>query len=49
VKNLWYLFAAYSIICTALWLYTMRLSGKNKELQEELRDLQARVERVLIK
>ena len=49
MKNLWYLFAAYSIIWTALWLYTMRLSRKNKELQEELRDLQARAERVLIK
>ena len=47
MKNFWYLFAAYSTIWTALWVYTMRLSRKNKELREELRDLQARVERAL--
>ena len=49
MKNLWYVFAAYSIIWTALWGYTIRLSRKNKELQEELHELQARVERVLTK
>jgi CcmD family protein len=49
VKHFWYLFAAYSTIWTALWVYTIRLSRKNKELQEELHDLQARVERVLTK
>jgi len=49
VKNFWYLFAAYSTIWTILWVYIMHLSRKNKELREELRDLQARVERVLTK
>jgi len=49
MKNFWYLFAAYSIIWTVLWVYIIRLSRKNKELREELRDLQARVERVLTK
>ena len=46
MKHIWYLFAAYSIIWTVLWAYIMHLSRKNKELQEELHDLQARVERV---
>ena len=49
VKNFWYLFAAYSTIWTALCVYMMRLSQKNKELQAELRDLQAQLERVLTK
>jgi len=49
MKNFWYLFAAYSTIWTVLWVYTIRLSRKNKELQEELHDLQARVARVLTK
>ena len=49
MKDFWYVVAAYSIVWTALWVYTIRLSRKNKELQEELHDLQARVERVLTK
>jgi CcmD family protein len=49
VKNFWYLFAAYSTIWTALYVYMIRLSQKNKELQAELRDLRAQVERVLTK
>jgi CcmD family protein len=40
VKNFWYLFAAYTIIWTAIFLYLLSLSRKNKELQEELADLQ---------
>jgi len=49
VKNFWYLCAAYSVIWTALCVYIMRLSQQNKELQAELRDLRAQVERVLTK
>jgi len=49
VKNFWYLFAAYSTIWTALSVYMIRLSQKNKELQAELRDLRAQLERVLTK
>jgi CcmD family protein len=48
-KNFWYLFAAYSTIWTALCVYMIRLSQKNKELQAELRDLQAQIARVLTK
>ena len=47
MKNFWYLFAAYSIIWTALCVYMIRLSQKNKELQVELRNLQAQLERIL--
>jgi CcmD family protein len=49
VKNIWYLLAAYATIWTALWVYLLRLSQKNKELQAELRALQAQLERVLAK
>ena len=49
VKNFWYLFAAYSIIWTALCVYTIRLSQQNKALQGELRDLRTRLEKVLPK
>ena len=49
MKNFWYLFAAYSIIWTALSLYMLRLSQKNKELWTELHNLRAQLERVLTK
>jgi CcmD family protein len=48
-KNFWYLFVAYSTIWTALCVYMMYLSQKNKELQAELRDLRSQLERVLTK
>ena len=47
--EVWYLFAAYSTIWTALCVYMLRLSQQNKELQAELRDLRAQLERVLTK
>jgi len=47
VKNFWYLFAAYSIIWTALCVYMLRLSQKKKELQAELQALQAQIEKAL--
>ncbi len=46
-ENFWYLFAAYSTIWTALCVYMFRLSQKNKELQAELRALQAQIEKAL--
>ena len=49
MKNFWYLFVAYSTIWTALCLYLLRLSRQNRELQEEVRALQAQVERALTK
>jgi CcmD family protein len=49
VKNFWYLFAAYTVIWTALFVYLVSLSQKNQELREELRELQAQVERLLPK
>jgi len=48
-KNFWYLFTAYSIVWTALCVYIIRLAQKNRELQAELRDLRAQIERVLTK
>ena len=47
MKNFWYLFAAYAVIWTALSVYMLRLSQKNKELQAELRALQAQIEKAL--
>jgi CcmD family protein len=47
VRNFWYLFAAYTIIWTALFIYIVYLSQKNRELRNELRELQARVERLM--
>jgi len=35
------------IIWTALWVYMMRLSQKNKALQAELCDLRVQLERIL--
>jgi CcmD family protein len=47
VNNFWYLFAAYTIIWTALFIYIVYLSQKNRELRDELRELQAQVERLM--
>ena len=47
MKNFWYLVAAYATIWTALWVYLLHLSQKNKELQVELRNLRAQLERIL--
>jgi CcmD family protein len=49
MRNFWYLFAAYTIIWTALFAYIMHLGRKNRELRDELQDLQARVERLVAK
>ncbi|MGE3537257.1 MAG: CcmD family protein [Candidatus Tectimicrobiota bacterium] len=49
MKNFWYLFAAYTAVWTGLFIYTMRLSRKNRELAEELRLLQHQVTKALTK
>jgi CcmD family protein len=49
VKNFWYLFAAYTIIWTALFAYVLSLSRKNRALQEELQALRGQVEKLLAK
>ncbi|MEE8290901.1 MAG: CcmD family protein [Candidatus Tectomicrobia bacterium] len=49
MQNFWYLFAAYMVFWTAMFAYVMSLSRKNRELQQELRELQARVEHMLVK
>ena len=49
MKNFWYLFAAYTVIWTALFIYLFYLSQKNRELREELRELQLQVEKLLAK
>jgi CcmD family protein len=49
VKNFWYLFAAYTVIWTAFFVYLYYLSQKNRELREELRELQAQVKTLLAK
>ncbi len=47
MKNFWYLFAAYTIVWTALFAYLVHISGKNRELRDELQELQAQVQRLL--
>lgn len=49
MKNFWYLFAAYTVIWTALCLYMVRLSRKNKELAEEVQALQAQIAKTCTK
>ncbi len=49
MQNFWYLFAAYMVFWTVIFAYVMSLSRKNRELQQELRELQARVEHMLVK
>ena len=49
MKNFWYLVAAYATIWTALWVYLLHLSQKNKALRAEVRILQAQLEKVLTK
>ena len=44
MKNFWFLFAAYSIIWTALWVYVVYLSRANRALKEDIAALRAQVE-----
>lgn len=49
VKNLGYLFAAYTIIWTVLFIYVATLSRKNRALAEDLRLLQTQVAKAITK
>ncbi|ETX08155.1 CcmD family protein [Candidatus Entotheonella palauensis] len=46
MQNFWYLFAAYMVIWTAIFLYVVSLARKNRELRDELQGLQNRVEQL---
>lgn len=46
LQNFWYLFAAYMVIWTAIFLYVLSLARKNRELRDELQVLQNRVEQL---
>jgi CcmD family protein len=47
VKNFWYLFAAYTVIWTAMFSYIVGLSRKNKALRDELAELREQVQQHL--
>ena len=44
MKNFWFLFSAYTIVWTALWVYVVYLSRANRALQEDIAALRAQVE-----
>ena len=44
MKNFWFLFSAYTIVWTALWVYVVYLSRTNRALKEEIAALRAQVE-----
>lgn len=46
VYNFWYLFAAYTVIWTALFVYMVYLSRKNRDLRDEIHNLQTRVKQL---
>ncbi len=41
MKNFWYLFAAYTIIWAALWVYTLWLGRREAHLSAEVENLKA--------
>ena len=45
MTNLGYLFAAYSIVWLGLFMYLRTLDRRNRELEEELRELRRLIER----
>ena len=44
MKNFWFLFSAYTIVWTALWVYVVYLSRANRVLREDIAALRAQVE-----
>ena len=44
MKNFWFLFSAYAIVWTVLWVYVVYLSRANKALKEDIAALRAQVE-----
>jgi CcmD family protein len=43
--NFPYLFAAYAVVWIGLFLYVLRLGRRNRELEEEIRELRRLIER----
>lgn len=43
--NFPYLFAGYAVVWIGLFLYVLRLGRRNRELEEEIRELRRLVER----
>lgn len=48
LDNFWYLFVAYMVIWTAIFLYVLSLARKNRELRDELQVLRARVDQLRV-
>jgi CcmD family protein len=44
VTNLSYLFAAYTAVWVALFVYVLRLGRRSRELEEEIRELRRLLE-----
>lgn len=44
MTNLPYLFAAYAVVWIGLYLYLLRLGRRNRELEEEVRELRKLLE-----
>ena len=44
MKNFWFLFSAYTVVWTALWVYVVYLSRANRALKEDIAALRAQVE-----
>jgi len=44
VTNLSYLFAAYTAVWVALFVYLLRLGRRSRELEEEIRELRRLLE-----
>jgi CcmD family protein len=44
VTNLGYLFAAYTAVWVALFVYVLRLGRRSRELEEEIRELRRLLE-----
>ena len=47
MKNFWYLFSAYTIIWTALWVYVVYLSQANRALKQDIEALRAQLDNVI--
>ena len=46
MDNFWYLFAAYSLIIIGLFVYIFSLSGREKELAHEIKDLKQTLNKI---
>jgi CcmD family protein len=45
MNNLPYLFAAYAVVWIGIFVYVLRLGRRNRELEEEVRELRRMIER----